>query len=542
MPPAADARKRMPRWLPWLVFAAVAAVTLFLIYPYFIEYGRTFVHPHRFDEHLKRLVPEHIGFAWHDLVLPFQEFAPGEYRARFLTYYIIMVNLRLKLAFYDIGVPPPAASIAWPLLLLSAWILYRFIVEATRDRLAAALSVLIFVSSTGFLSSFTMLFTAGKSLTILVFVVALRLMQMIDAKAAPGQLLHQVPGTLKYWLGVVVFLGLLLDEVPIFTPLLVFLVYPECFLRWPLRRDDFRSTLATGAFHAAPVVLFLAFVLLIVPLITEHWFGYHFRYLETLLGFGKGAAGAKSLFVGPYGGFTLQTLITNTRTFFGLMFVPSQLAPLVAYPGSGGVLSGQAVNLAQLAILIPLVGGIGFLALGAKGIQGRRFRLVLLATLLFVAFQSMINGRHVPYITAYYYGAPFALFGALVVAFTIAELVRRVRVDRKPLVASLCVLAVGVVVSIQVHNFNQINESYLYIHDERMARPMHAKSIPLAKKGQRVTADELTAIWRAWKRGEMETYIAAHPVSAGAIFLVAELRWLNTLRSRRGPAGQGAAR
>jgi hypothetical protein len=109
----------------WILVAVLAAATAGLVAPFLLHYDESFVHPHRFENHLPALVPQHLALQWRDLVLPFQEFAPGEFRPRFLTYLIILLELKLRLAFYRFGVLHPTFSLSWILLGLSAWLLFR---------------------------------------------------------------------------------------------------------------------------------------------------------------------------------------------------------------------------------------------------------------------------------------------------------------------------------------------------------------------------------------------------------------------------------
>ena len=114
---AAESR-RISSCRVWIAVAAVGLLTLALLLPFFFYYDLSFVHPHRFENHLPMLVPETTRLQWRDFVMPFQEFASGEYRARFLPY---AINLKLRLAFYQFGVLPPALSLSWILQALAAY-------------------------------------------------------------------------------------------------------------------------------------------------------------------------------------------------------------------------------------------------------------------------------------------------------------------------------------------------------------------------------------------------------------------------------------
>jgi hypothetical protein len=90
----------------------------------------------------------------------------------------------------------------------------------------------------------------------------------------------------KYGVMAVLFVELLLDEVPLFALLLPLMMFPERFIRRPLRRPDLTTVAGASAAYAVPVVAFLLFVLVAAPAITQHFFAYTFRYFETLLGYG----------------------------------------------------------------------------------------------------------------------------------------------------------------------------------------------------------------------------------------------------------------
>jgi hypothetical protein len=507
----------------------LAALAAWLVAPFFLRYDLSFVHPHRFLDLLAQLTPESARLQWHDFVMLFNRVDGAwttavEYRPRFLNYGLILLDLKLRLAFYEFGVLHPVFSLSWPLQAASAWLLYRVLVGFLGDRLAAALAVLLYVTSTGFLSGITMFFMPGKPLSGLVFLLVIWLMLRMERRAgAEPQLFNEVPGWEKYAVLVVLFLGFFLDEVPLFAFAIPPLLFPERFFRRPIRRGQLLAMVRAGAIYAAPVVAFLVFVVLVVPLITQHFFNYRFNYFETLLGFGQGAAGAVSLLEGPRGGFSVRSLGNNFATLFGVSLVPWQVSPLVGRAGAGGVLSGQEIGFAELAILLPIFAIGAYLAWWAKWELRHRFQFLLLATMLYVVFQSMLNGRHVPYITGYYYGGTFAVFFALLAGFCAAAM----RGARVPALAITAVAAL--VMLIQIDNFYQINESYIYIHNERWARLIYAKTIPLAPEGTPTTAAELDAIWRAWRGGGLAEYLASKPISAGAIFMVVELRWLDRL-------------
>ena len=520
-------RERQAARPAWILTLLASAATLALVLPFFVIYANSFVHPHRFENHLPLLVPDTVRVTGHDFLKPFQEFAPGEFRPRFLTYLIILIDLKLRLAAYALGVLPPAFTVAWILeLVVGPWLLYRLLVEFTGDRQSSWLAVLVYVASTGFLSGVTMLFMPGKPLTNVLFIAALYLTRRAAARADTRQVIPDIRSAAVPALLAVIFLGLLLDEASIFVLVLVPLVFPELFVGGGGGRAAVLGTGRAMLLFATPVIAFLVLVVFVTPAVTRRFFGYDFDYFSTLLGYGAGAAGARSIYEGPYGRFSAGSLLDNTGTLLGASLVPRQLSQFVSRPGSGGVLSGQTHNVWQALILLAAIGGAIYLAARSGGAPARWFRRLAVATAAFVVFQSLLSGRHVPYITGYYYGSAFAVFFALLVGLVLAMLAH--------LGGRARLAAVGVaiaVVVVQIDNFHALNQSYLFIHNERMTRASHEATIPIAA-GTPVTARELRAIWKAWRRGNLAAYLEHRPVSSGAVFLVVELRWLDRLRQR----------
>ena len=512
-------------WLQCAV-AAAAIFALWLVLPFFTDYALSFVHPDEITVQLRTLVHS-PSLEWQDFLWPFQWPANiHESRSRWLVSAILLLDLKLRLALYPWFVLPPAFSLAWPFQALAAYLLYRLIVELTLDRVAAALAVLVYVTSVGFLSGFTFYFMPGKSLSGTLYLLALWIMARAMRTASQGQLLHRLSSGTKWAIVAVVFVALLLDELGYFLLVLVPVVFIERFLGRPAGTANAAALLRAGAWWVAPFYAFLVFVLIVTPAITWNVFGLDFTYFSTLLGSASNLPmPARSLFASLNGeGFSLESLATNFLTLFGLSFVPWQLSPLYVAPGTGGVLSSQTANWAQLAILLPLLAGIAILAFVAKGAAGRYFRRFLAATLLCVLFQSLVNGRNVAHISGYYYGAPLSAFSALLIGFSFAALARL-----RPWTRWLSIALALAIVAIQIDNFYPLNASLKFTHLEVITRQVTYPAKWVAPDARAVTPSELEGLREAWLQGELESYVTAHPVSTGAVFLVEELRWLDHL-------------
>jgi len=500
--------------------SSVVLAGIGLVY-YISDYRTAFVHPHRFDNHVDMLLGNRPGFGWRDFVVPFQEFAPGEYRPRFLTYFLMLVDLRLRMAAYEFFVPAPGASISWVFeMTVTPYLLYRLVGNLTGVRMASVSTVALYLSSIGFLSGVSMYFTPGKPLANTTLAAILFWMSEIERRR-PGALFLESQLRERWYVLLVAFVGLFLDEMPI----AIFMLVPVCFPSLFAKQGLSKALIARNVgFFLLPALAFLAFVLIVVPLLTQFFYGYRFDYLSSLLGIGKGAAGAKSFYEGPYGRFGVSNLFHNFSSLFGLSLTPEWIAPLTRHPSAGGVISGQATTVAKVAIFAIVAVALARLARGPQAANLRRYAL---ACMVFVVFISLVSGRHVPFITGYYYGSawavPFSVFAGLSVgmAYKIGA--------RACMIAAAAVL---MIVTTQLQNYASINRAYRDVHNEGMVRHAYKEKLRLAAQGG-TTRSELNAIWSAWKRGELATYLSANSVTPGAVFLIVELQWLERARKLR---------
>ena len=137
-----------------IILAAVLAISnlLWVI----LAYRNLSVHPHVIYDIMPYFTKDGIGFTWHDLVKPFQEMGnPGEYRPRFLTYLISLVDIKLQLFSYQYFLVHPTASISWILSLFIAPVyLYKLLRHFTHSTKAQVAGIIVYLSSMGFLSGF----------------------------------------------------------------------------------------------------------------------------------------------------------------------------------------------------------------------------------------------------------------------------------------------------------------------------------------------------------------------------------------------------
>jgi hypothetical protein len=508
-----------------LLAATFGLVVAFLLY-YFADYGHWLIHPHQFVDQLRFLLDGGPEPLFRSFLNVFQRIDPIDHRPRFLSYAIVWADLQLRMRLYEWLVLYPPFSIAWIFeLLLGPLLLFRLVRNLSGDAAPAWVALIVYVTSIGFLSGFAVSFTPGKPLTPVVFIVTLWALGEAKRRAQPGQMLHEVRGarSLMTLLGAALVCGLFLDEAPLFAFVLPLLFYPELFLPAGRGTREIRRAAKSWLPLAIPPLLFLYLVVIGAPLLTQKLFGYRFDYIGSVFVNRDAAQLGKTFFSDGAYGFGWESLCANFFSLFGSALVPWQAGSLLRHPSGHGIITG-------LSTVAPLVGATLAALLGCAflGLRGRKpaalyLKRTLVAALLFVLFVSALSGRHLPFITGYFYGCGFALFPALMAGFAYGA---AASAAARRFVALVALLAAGA----QFVNFHAINDSWITVHNEAWVRPSYEKSLPIAPEERTATREELNAIWSAWKANRLDEYLAHNPISPGAVFLMFELSYLKKWR------------
>lgn len=510
-----------------LTVAGLGIVALLIFY--FADYGNWFIHPHQFEIHLSQLLDGGPDAGLRGFLNIFRQFDPTENRPRFLAYAIIWANLHLRMGLYEFFVLFPPLSIGWILeLLVGPYLLFRLVRNMSQSSAAGWVALIVYVTSIGFLSGFAMALMPSKPLTNVVFIATLWLLSEARRSATQGHLLHEVPHGRRYMvaLGGVLLAGLFLDEVPLFAFLLPLLFYGELFFPPKLDRAGLGSAARAGLPLIVPPLLFLFLVVLVLPLITQKLFGYRFDLIGSVLVNREAADSGKTFFSGKHYGFDWESLASNFASLIGTALVPWRIAPLAAHPSGGGVVTGMQLSAGVFGISALFVAAA--LVLGRKGLRPAAPYLLRSSgcALLFILFMSLLSGRHVPFITGYVYGCGLAVFLAMIVGLGYAA---AASAPARVAVAA-CAAYMGVV---QLANFDAINRNWIAVHNEKLTRPSYEKTLPIAQDGRATTRQEINAIWEAWRRGELDSYLSRNLISSGSVFLIFELRHLDKWRSTR---------
>ena len=506
-------------------FVLAALGIAFLNFVFTLMPQNVFVHADYFRYILQETTRDGLGFQWLDLVNSFQLRSPGEFRPRFLAYGIGAIDQKIRLVLYDyILVHPTFAPLAWFLqLFVGPALLLLFIRNLTGSLLAGIASVAIYMTSVGFLSGFTMGLLQGKALSNVVYIAALYFASRVQLKARQGEFLYQVRGFDKYLLLGFLFLGMFIDELPLFAFVLVPALFLGLFIDLRNVWSQVKRTVLNAGFFSLPFLLFLVFVILIAPLITQKYFNFYFDYLGNLLAMGENKRGAHSIFSGPYATLSASLVLENFTNLFGISLASKELSPLVK-GAHGDYFSSQSQNFFQLIILGAFFSVAVLLVFKRKLTYSIAFRGMLIAVPFFMVFLTLLQIRHIPVATGYYYGCTFAVIFSILAGFIFnasSQIGQRCR-----FYAGVAVL---LIVLVQIDNFFAINRGWIKTHNEDMTRNSFSSVLSLGPPASLRTSD-LRPIWKAWRQGQMQDYLQSTPIPAGAVYLVYELRTIDKFR------------
>ena len=532
----------MRQFLDRLIWATLAAGVAYGFFTLCLlaDWDNAVVHPHFFVNNMPALVGDHLSLRAKDFLNVFYPFAAWlEYRPRFLAYLILLLDYHLRFLLYDRILIPPTLSIAWPLQLAAgSYFLYKLMLNLTRDKQAAWLTLTVYLSSVGFLSGFSVAFMPSKPLSNVVYILALYLASRLDRRRAAGRLLFTGPGAEKYLLLTLLLLGTFLDEMPFFAFALLPVMFPDRFLpsRWTAR--GLREAALNAGILAAPFVVFLFLTLVVTPTITEHFFHYRFDYVSTILNRNLTALKTPPT-EGPLGDLSAQTVAYNVLALFGSAVVPLETSR-VLHLFSGQDLARPSAELAVYMIVVPTF----LLALAAlafcKPWLKPRHRILMArsgaAMIAFVLFFAAVESRKGGWAYGLYYGSVFAVPFALLLGIWFAA----IRRERIVLRASFAALAAAVVV-LQIHNMTIAQRGFAEEHNAMSVEYFAGRATVDASLP--VDRAALEGIWRAWREGHLEERLQSAAIPAGAVYLAGRAQLHRSpAQARAGTAGLNGTR
>ncbi|MGO8867092.1 MAG: hypothetical protein ACLQME_11380 [Alphaproteobacteria bacterium] len=504
--------------LPLLYLAAAALTAIYVCQDEHIA-----VHPAWYLEDMPALTYGNGKFGAEELIKQFQNFGGWiEFRPRFLAYFILTLDQYLRFFLYPFWRIPTNFSIMYIPELISVVLFYRTVFNLTSRKNSAQVGTALYVTSLGFTSGLSYMFLAGKPMTNVIFIVIAAIASEMWKKDETKLFIEHSPGHQLIIL-LTMFIGFNFDEGAFFAPLIAPTLFPSLFVpRDPRRRLGGRTALNLLVYFL-PVLCFLLFVLVIVPVITRATYGYDFDFISTVLGTHDPRMHEADY--GLAGRFTPTTLYLNFLALLEPSFIPWQLRPYLGWGGQSIVGSLYIGTVVIVAVWVARLGSIFDRRLAFRS-------LVLLG--LFILFSALLNGRHAIIVNGYYYGSAIAVFVSLSLALLVrAASARGIRAQGVALLLVAWPIAIQIDHSVYATSQSQIGYNALAADD-------YSKNSPLGfvklDRQRPVSGQELDWIWRMWKAGKL-LEIGSRRISPGSLYLVAELYRLDQYKYGPIPSG-----
>jgi hypothetical protein len=527
-PPQATPLRSWKRWdwlaekLP-LLYLAAAALTAF----YVCQDEHVAVSSEWYSTYMPPFTYGSWSFGTEELIKPFRNL-DGVSRPRFLTHFFLTADYYLRFFLYQYWRIPTNFSIMYISELCSVVLFYKTVLNLTNRRIPAQVGTALYVTSLGFTSGLSFMFTPAKAMTNVIFVIIVYLSSEMWKRDQTKLFMEHGTG---HQLAVMLtaFIGFNFDEGAFFAPAIIPILFPSMFLPRPETGRFTRRQWLNLGIYLLPVLAFLLFVLIIVPIVTRATYGYSFDFIATMLGRHDARMGLENYGLAGY--FTLATLYANFLALFEPSFVPWQLRPYLAW-GANSILGALYIGTVVLC-------AVSIARLGAALCRRLAYRSFLLLG-LFILFTAVLNGRQGVVANGYYYGSAIAVFMSL----SLALIVCAVRA-RGAAAQGAAILLVALPIAIQIdHSVYATSQSQ--IGYDANAADFFAKPSdnPLTsfklERGRRVSRQELDWIWTMWKAGKL-LEVTKTAIAPGSLYLVAELYRFDQLKIGSVPEGLNGA-
>ena len=383
-------------------------------------------------------------FTLHDFINIFNVWGldNGWNRPRFLSYSAYILAIKSRILLWNFMTPHPTLSVTWILtLFLAPWIFYKYLKLILKEKTASLAGVAVYISSCGYLFSGTMLMHPGKPLLNVVVIGILYLL----AKNHPPKSSNKINPAFNtsIILGIIPLLtaSLFLDEMATFCFVLLIVWSIRFFLPYRFTFQNIKTCIQNILIYCLPAVILLLMVLVVTPYVAQHAFGKSYDFFGCI---------SKNAHVSQV---NAQLFSWNTLTLFSACLLPWQMLHLrvpVPEPTTG-------VNYAGIQIFYTLC----LLCVSYLFWKTREYRSLLLKVILliglFILLQSLNISFHIQkiVISGYYYGAPFSILFAALIAIIVAILNKEI-----PGGKWLSRILLSYIVIIQFVNFLMINISW----------------------------------------------------------------------------------
>jgi len=507
----------------------------------FVIPGYGWIHPHFYYDILPQSLANGSSIKFRDLIDIFQPRQDFEVRSRFMNYFVLALDQKIRLFYYDkFYIPSNFLPIISTLNIISCFLFYKTLKLLFQQKIIAKIGVSLYIVSIGFYSLSGNVYMAAKPVANFIVIFSM----FLTSKYLTGQIKNVKFFTTNLFL---LFIGFYTDEVVFIVVINYLLVVGLFYLRdrkevnikLPPTKDKKikiqasifpKLRLVLGTYFAA-LFAWIVSITFLVPIITKKYFGWDFSFwqfnlnLKNDINFGGGfPEGTKVDFL-----FILTNSLSNIYHIFSYQFIPEFLFSAKGMPD---LEYGQPNSLYRFGDL----SGLGFtvllfiLLLIVYFILKNNSKAIILTLLTFISsvvFFSLLQLKHVPQISGYIYGATISVY--IVLFFT--SILNIVFVKNNFNFSTY--VMIFLIIYVQIINGNELNKRWdLFHRNWSNSAIQQISSLPTSTLGAgvRTSVDvqpklfEDFQIWRAFHNNSLDQYLETNSVSLKSMAFITELR------------------
>lgn len=377
--PPSFGSSRMSRFQKYYLFSISALALIYLLGFVLFDYHKNWVHPEISELYLENVIQNGRSLQWSDATrgLDFKLFDDiASPRSRFLSNYLMILNVKFRLWLFQWVPPHPSFSLMWVLtLFITPFFLFRLARNLSEKNETGWMAVLFYLLSTGALSVTTFQFHPGKGLAHFVLVFTLYLASELNKNLETAKKISS-----WFLLSFVLFVGCFADETAWFAVAATPLLFPGLFWEGRWRIHWTRALVFGSSFFA-----FLIFITYVAP------------WVISSLGYGNFS----------FWSYAVHSNRNLTEFFSGLDFFRNALN-----------LGRDNFHLKHsgifgLAFGVILLGWLLFSSVTNSSLRKTILKIALLLA-AFVVFQTLLMTRHMQVVgSCYYYGSIVSLLFSL---------------------------------------------------------------------------------------------------------------------------------
>jgi hypothetical protein len=349
------------------------------------DYNLNWMHPEVPFRHIPSILKNGNRFVAADFLRAFDWWGPdGGARARIVSNFFQIVNLKFRIWLFQYIVPHPSLSLSWLFsLILSPLFLFKLTYNLTSSRIRSWVCITLYLVSVGLLSNVVMLSHPAKPLSNFFLILCLFVASQINITLQKEGRFSKGSFLLYLFLLALLFLAFLTDEFCYFIFIAIPILFPQIFLAKQRR-------IIKVLLYFTPLITFFISIVIIAPRLAAR--------LDPAMGF-------------PYWWFTKIKLLDIYRQFRLFNILVNLDSQLMSHFGP----------LRLAGVYKPFVYGVLFCCFfyafrKLSGEARKLFLRIFFIIVLFTIFQTFLMAAHAVFVSGYYYGSNFSVFWVMLLA------------------------------------------------------------------------------------------------------------------------------